>query len=147
VAFVDQVQNLSPFPIKSDVKLWDSQFGVEEARIRSISGHRQWPIYKELPLAGLCTCLRAHTPPHAQRSAHHRTGVLAVCGSEGEKAGPQQCSGRTMLLEQLLWRRSRGPRSPHCGVGPDPAGQGAVKMQNIKLSPARWLPVAQALLH
>lgn len=126
------------------MRTWDPQLGVEEARIRSITGCRQWPIYKELLLAGLRTCLRAHISPHVQRSAHHRTGVLAVHGNEGLKPSPQQCPGRTVLLEQLLWRRSRGPRSPHCGKGPDPAGQGAIKMQNIKPSPTRWLPVARA---
>lgn len=77
--------------IKVVLSFWDLQIWVEEARIRSISGNRQWPIYKKLslpwrliyplvwglPINGvLCSCSTALVGPHCWRI--RGLGVLTV---------------------------------------------------------------------
>lgn len=58
---MSQVQNVSPTPMKGDVKLLGLPAWGGGQKNWSISGQ-----FKELPF---------HIPPHMQKIAHHRTGV------------------------------------------------------------------------
>lgn len=123
-----QVQNLSPFPLKGEV------VGIITLRWRK---QELGPL-----LASLKSCPSTF---HLTCRGLHGTGVLAVGGNEGQKPGPQGTLIRSWCRSSSYGEGAEVPGALSLWSSPNHAGQGALEMQNINPSPARWLPIAGAL--